>query len=108
MRKLSTLVVVAVGVTFIGFQPVKAGLLGMPMGLHGAIQHIRLESPTLAPMAYSQFCLRYRDECRHSTMFRGGPLDPTAGRWRMGDQPERQPKHRSQNAMNAGWPPKPS
>lgn len=65
----------------IGFQSAKAGLLGMPMGLQSAIQHIRFEAPTLPPFAYTQFCLRYEDECRSRPLFRGGPVKLTAERW---------------------------
>ena len=48
MRRISTVVAVAVAGTIVGFQPVRAGLLGMPMGLQSVIQHIRFETPTLA------------------------------------------------------------
>ena len=57
MRRISTVVAVAVAGTIIGFQPVGAGLLGMPMGLQSVVQHIRFERPTLAPMAYTEFPL---------------------------------------------------
>lgn len=81
MRKISTVAAVAVVGTIIGFQPVRAGLLGMPMGLQSAVQHIKFERPTLAPMAYTEFCIRYQDECRQKTVFRGGPVNLTAERW---------------------------
>ena len=81
MRKISTVAAVAVVGTIIGFQPVRAGLLGMPMGLQSAVQHIKFERPTLAPMAYTEFCIRYQDQCRQKTMFRGGPVNLTAERW---------------------------
>ena len=81
MRKISTLAAVAVAVTLAGLQYANAGLLGMPMGLQSAIQHIKFEATTLAPMAYTQFCLRYEDECRTRIMFRGGPVQLTAERW---------------------------
>lgn len=38
------------------------------------IEHIGFDAPTLAPMAYTQFCLRYPDECRPRKIFRGGPI----------------------------------
>jgi len=81
MRKITTLAlgVIAAGLTW--FEPVHARLLGMPMGLQSAIQRIKLETPTLPPMAYTQFCLRYRDECRTRPMFRGGPVRLTEDRW---------------------------
>lgn len=81
MRKISTVAAVAVVGTIIGFQPVTAGLLGMPMGLQSAVQHIKFERPTLAPMAYTEFCIRYQDQCRQKTVFRGGPVNLTAERW---------------------------
>jgi predicted transglutaminase-like cysteine proteinase len=81
MGKISTLAAVAVAATIAGLQCANAGLLGMPMGLQSAIQHIKFEAPTLAPMAYTEFCLRYGDECRSKTMFRGGPVQLTAERW---------------------------
>jgi predicted transglutaminase-like cysteine proteinase len=81
MRKISTLAAVAVAVVIGGFQGANAGLLGTPMGLKPAIQHIKFEAPTLAPMAYTQFCLRYEDECRPRMMFRGGPVRLTVERW---------------------------
>jgi predicted transglutaminase-like cysteine proteinase len=81
MRKISTLAAAAAAVTFAGLQYANAGLLGMPMGLQSAIQHIKFETTTLAPMAYTQFCLRYEDECRTKIMFRGGPVQLTAVRW---------------------------
>jgi predicted transglutaminase-like cysteine proteinase len=43
-------------------------------GERASVEHIRFDTPTLAPMAYTQFCLRYPAECRQRTMFRGGPV----------------------------------
>jgi predicted transglutaminase-like cysteine proteinase len=80
MRKLSTLAALAVGAILTCYQPAQAGLLGMPMGLQSAIQRIRMEAPTLPPMAYTQFCLRYREECRTRPIFRGGPVRLTEQR----------------------------
>jgi len=81
MRKISILAAMAVAGMVVGFQSANAGLLGMPMGLKSAIQRIRFEAPTLPPMAYSQFCVRYEDECRSRPMFRGGSLRLTEERW---------------------------
>jgi predicted transglutaminase-like cysteine proteinase len=81
MRKISILAAMAVAAVIAGFQSANAGLLGMPMGLQSAIQHIKFETPTLPPMAYSQFCLRYEDECRSRPLFRGGPVRLTPLRW---------------------------
>src|SRR5882724_6198954 len=81
MRKISILAAMAVAGMVVGFQSAHAGLLGMPMGLKSAIQRIKFEAPTLPPMAYSQFCVRYEDECRSRPMFRGGPIRLTDERW---------------------------
>ncbi|MBH5369020.1 transglutaminase-like cysteine peptidase [Bradyrhizobium glycinis] len=81
MRKISSLAVMAVVTALSWFGPAEAGLLGMPMGLHSAIQRIKLDTPTLPPMAYTQFCLRYRDDCRTRPIFRGGSVKLTEQRW---------------------------
>jgi predicted transglutaminase-like cysteine proteinase len=81
MRKISTLAALAAAAMLAGYQQANAGLLGMPIGLRSAIQHIKFETPTLAPMAYTQFCLRYQDECRSRITFRGGPVRLTDERW---------------------------
>jgi predicted transglutaminase-like cysteine proteinase len=83
MRRILTLVAVATVSMVAGSQCANAGLLGMPMGLQSAIQHIKLETPTLPPMAYTPFCLRNEDECspKIGMMFRGGPIRLTAERW---------------------------
>lgn len=36
----------------------KAALVGTPLALHGAIQYIKFDAPTLPPMAFTMFCLR--------------------------------------------------
>jgi predicted transglutaminase-like cysteine proteinase len=53
----------------------------MPIGLQSAVQRIKFEAPTLPPMAYTMFCLRYQDECRAKPLFRGGPVRLTEERW---------------------------
>jgi predicted transglutaminase-like cysteine proteinase len=45
-----------------------------------SVEHIRFETPSLAPMAYTQFCLRYPTECRAPRQFRGGPIKLSADR----------------------------
>lgn len=81
MRKFSALALTTFAVTLGLFQPAHAGLLGMPLGLQSAIQHIKLGAPTLPPMAYTQFCVRYQDQCRTRLIFRGGPVKLTEERW---------------------------
>jgi predicted transglutaminase-like cysteine proteinase len=59
----------------IGGQKAEAGLLGSPLGLRGAIERIRYSEATLAPMAYTMFCMRYANECANRSprmIFRGG------------------------------------
>lgn len=80
MNKLSTLAAAA-AMLICGFQSAEANLIGMPLALKGVIERIKFETPTLAPMAYTQFCVRYSDECRSHTMFRGGPVRLTSDRW---------------------------
>jgi predicted transglutaminase-like cysteine proteinase len=46
------------------------------------IVRIQFNSPMLAPMAHTFFCLKYRDDCKvHKVVFRGGALTLTAKRW---------------------------
>jgi Na+/H+-translocating membrane pyrophosphatase len=63
MRKISILAAIAVAEMVGGLQSAQAGLLGMSMGLHAAIEHIKFEIPALAPMAFTQFCTSYEDDC---------------------------------------------
>lgn len=57
-------------------QDSQAGMIGFPLPLRGVIEKIRFSEPTLAPMAYTMFCMRYADECkpkpRARMVFRGG------------------------------------
>jgi predicted transglutaminase-like cysteine proteinase len=73
MRKISTLAAVTVAAVITALHPACAGLLGMPIGLQSAVQRIKFEAPTLPPMAYTMFYLRY--------LFRGGPVRLTEERW---------------------------
>lgn len=81
MRRIITIALGVIAAGSMWLEPVQAGLVGMPMGLQSAIQRIKLETPTLPPMAFTQFCLRYRGECRTRPMFRGGPVRLTEKRW---------------------------
>jgi predicted transglutaminase-like cysteine proteinase len=50
-------------------------------GERAVVEHIGFDVPTLAPMAYTQFCLRYPEECRtRQIVFRGGPIRLSADR----------------------------
>ena len=62
-------------------QNASANMMGMPRALGTALQHISFRTPTLAPMAFTQFCLRYADQCKPRRMiFRGGAVRLTAAR----------------------------
>ncbi|GLR89082.1 hypothetical protein GCM10007857_57950 [Bradyrhizobium iriomotense] len=54
---------------------------GMPTIPASAPLHLRFGDPTLPPMAYTLFCLRYHDECRTRLPFRGGSVHLTEARW---------------------------
>ncbi len=50
--------------------------------LMSPIERIQFNTPTLAPMAHTFFCLKYRDECKvHKIVFRGGAVRLTVKRW---------------------------
>jgi predicted transglutaminase-like cysteine proteinase len=62
-------------------QKASANMMGMTRALGTALHHIAFRTPTLAPMAFTQFCLRYEDQCKPRRMvFRGGPVRLTAAR----------------------------
>jgi predicted transglutaminase-like cysteine proteinase len=55
-----------------------AGRLSLSNSLQRGVQFIKFDAPTLPPMAFTQFCLKYRNECRpQPTLFRGGRLKAT-------------------------------
>src|ERR1700694_3030325 len=60
----------------------QAGMGGLPRAaLLPMIKHIAFHTPTLAPMAFSMFCLHYPDQCKpHGLIFRGGPVRVTERR----------------------------
>ena len=46
------------------------------------LRPIKFDAPTLAPMAYTQFCVRFADECKaRRPFFRGGRIKLTNLRW---------------------------
>jgi predicted transglutaminase-like cysteine proteinase len=83
MRGITRLVVAAAAVLFVGVQQrAEAGMIGSPLALRGTIRYIRLDTPTLAPMAFTMFCLKYAGECKpQRIVFRGGRIKLTAERW---------------------------
>jgi predicted transglutaminase-like cysteine proteinase len=50
--------------------------------LMSPIVRIQFNTPTLAPMAHTFFCLKYPNDCKpHKIVFRGGAVRLTADRW---------------------------
>src|SRR5450631_1494971 len=82
MRGITRLVVAAAAVALVGLQQrAEAGLIGSPLALRGVVRHIRVAAPTLPPMAFTMFCLKYVNECKpHRIAFRGGPVRLTTER----------------------------
>lgn len=64
-------------------QDAAATILNSSRGLGGAAkQQISFRAPTLAPLAFVKFCMRYQSEChKPQIMFRGGPVKLTAERY---------------------------
>jgi predicted transglutaminase-like cysteine proteinase len=83
MRGVAKVLAVAAAIFTIGLQhSARAAFVGTPMALRGAIQYIKFDAPTLPPMAFTMFCLKYTEECKPRRMvFRGGRLKLTAERW---------------------------
>jgi predicted transglutaminase-like cysteine proteinase len=65
---------VAVAMMAAGTPSAGAGRLGTPTTSQAALRRIELGRPTLPPLAYTMFCLRYEAECRSRRGFRGGPV----------------------------------
>jgi predicted transglutaminase-like cysteine proteinase len=60
----------------------EAGFVGLPSMLGQMAKRISFGNYTLAPMAFTQFCLRYADQCKpQQIVFRGGPVRLTEERW---------------------------
>jgi predicted transglutaminase-like cysteine proteinase len=49
-----------------------AGPASVPHGLPQGIQLIRFDAPTLAPMAFTQFCLKYPSDCKSGRLLLEG------------------------------------
>src|SRR5258708_15058322 len=83
MRTISKwLVAITASMVVAGHQSANAGFVGMPHALGLMVKRISFGNFTLPPMAYTQFCLRYADQCKPQRMvFRGGPVRLTAERW---------------------------
>ena len=81
MRRMRSLAMAAAAVIMAACPQVRAESSGMPMVPPSAIRHIEVDKPTLRPVAYTAFCLRYESGCRTTHLFRGGPLPLTKARW---------------------------
>ena len=86
MRTASILAAIAAGMILsicqmMAAQSANERLSGLPTGPPPTPLHLRFGDPTLPPMAYTMFCLHYRDECRPRLLFRGGPVHLTDVRW---------------------------
>ncbi|MCK1587743.1 transglutaminase-like cysteine peptidase [Bradyrhizobium sp. 169] len=80
-RTLGPVVAAAVAVMIGGVSWARAALLTVPTAPQPALAHIELGRPTLPPLTFTMFCLRYEAECRLRRTFRGGPTRLTKERW---------------------------
>jgi predicted transglutaminase-like cysteine proteinase len=65
-----------------GVRGAEAAFIGMPSMLGQMVKRISFSNYTLAPMAFTRFCLRYADQCKpEHIVFRGGPVRLTEERW---------------------------
>lgn len=71
----------AVAVMIGGVQWPSAAPLTVPTPPQAPLAHIKLARPTLPPLTFTIFCLRYVAECRPRRSFRGGPIRLTEKRW---------------------------
>jgi len=83
MRITSKWIVAVAAMASIGAsQSAHAAMVGMPRLLGAMVKRISFSDYTLPPMAYTQFCIRYADQCREPKVrFRAGPIHLTAERW---------------------------
>jgi predicted transglutaminase-like cysteine proteinase len=83
MNKILKSLIVAAGImAFAGQFDAEAGFIGAPRPLGAVTQYLKFRSPTLPPIAFTEFCLRYSHECKPShIVFRGGRLKLTPARW---------------------------
>lgn len=84
MKSSSKWIVAAVAAILIagGVRSAEAAFIGMPSMLGQMVKRIAFSNYTLAPMAFTRFCLRYADQCKsEKIMFRGGPVRLTETRW---------------------------
>ncbi len=74
-------ITIALGSLFWGNQA-SATFFGMPRTLKPQVVRLNFQSPSLAPMAFTMFCLRNPDDCRAQRMvFRPHPVKMNLERW---------------------------
>jgi predicted transglutaminase-like cysteine proteinase len=62
-------------------QPRQVAMFSLPKSLKGQLERVPQDTPTLAPMAHTIFCMKYPKECEvRKIAFRGTRLDLTAER----------------------------
>jgi len=62
-------------------QPRQVALFSAPKALKGQLERVPQDTPTLAPMAHTMFCMKYPKECEvRKIAFRGTKLDLTEDR----------------------------
>ncbi|WP_213769873.1 transglutaminase-like cysteine peptidase [Bradyrhizobium sp. dw_78] len=83
MRTISKwLVAIAATTALAGSQNAQAGFVGMTRALGPMVKRISFSNYTLPPMAFTQFCLRYAEQCKPDrVVFRGGPVRLTSERY---------------------------
>jgi predicted transglutaminase-like cysteine proteinase len=83
MRYLLKAALIVAMLTMAVRESAHAGLVGSPLNLRSAIERIRVSEATMAPMAYTMFCIRYAAECaspKQRLVFRGGATRMTRAR----------------------------
>ena len=81
MQRTSRLVLAVILIVMSGGVQWAGGALSTIPRSRPAPAYIELGRPTLPPLAYTMFCLRYEAECRRKRAFRGGPIRLTEERW---------------------------
>ncbi len=78
LKVLSVAIIAAAGLASYA----DASFVGLPKSLRAVVDRIGFETPALAPMAGTRFCLQYPEECEVRRMaFRPKPFRLTEDRW---------------------------
>lgn len=80
-RTSGPVIAAAIAIVIWGVQWARATISTLPRVPQADLAHIELGRPTLPPLTYTVFCLRYGAECRPRSFFRGGPVRLTKERW---------------------------